>query len=42
VKYFMNLDFFNQLCVLITIVAIIISKHRENIRRLLNNEELKT
>jgi glycerol-3-phosphate acyltransferase PlsY len=41
VKYTNNLDFINQLCVLIALVIIIVAKHRENIRRLLRSNELK-
>ncbi|MDR1561203.1 MAG: glycerol-3-phosphate 1-O-acyltransferase PlsY [Holosporaceae bacterium] len=41
IKYTSHLDFFNQLCALICIVVLIIIKHRENIRRILNNEELR-
>lgn len=37
-----RLDFINQLYVLMILVAIIIVKHHENIRRLINNNELKT
>lgn len=36
-----NLDFVNQLCVLIFLVAIIVIKHRENIKRLMEDRELK-
>lgn len=35
-------DFINHLYVLIMLVVVIIAKHHENIRRLINNNELKT
>lgn len=36
-----HLEFFNQLCVLILLAAIIFVKHHENIKRLISNKEMK-
>lgn len=41
IKYFKHLDFFNDVCVLITMAVFIIFKHHENIKRLLSGGELK-
>lgn len=41
IKYWMNLHFFNQLCVLIPLAVFINIKHKENIKRLLSGNELK-
>lgn len=41
IKYLKHLEFFNQMCVLIILTVFIIAKHHENIKRLLNNKELK-
>jgi glycerol-3-phosphate acyltransferase PlsY len=42
VRHTSHLDFVNQLYVLIAVVVLIVAKHRENIRRLLNSKELRT
>lgn len=41
VRHLKNLEFFNQLCVLIILTVFIVAKHHENIKRLLSNKELK-